>query len=94
MTRESGAATGVWLEEGGTTFVALPGVTSEMAAIFEGSVLPALASSRPGAVDVERQITTQARDESEVAPVLRRLARDVPEVFLWFLRIGLSWPVS
>ena len=77
-----GAAPGVWLEEGGTTFVALPGVPSEMAAILEGSVLPALESRRPGAVYVERQITTQARDESEVAPVLRRIARDVPEVFL------------
>ncbi|MBI2456036.1 MAG: hypothetical protein HYV46_07855, partial [candidate division NC10 bacterium] len=29
-----------------------------------------------------RRITTEARDESEVAPVLRRLSRDVPEVFL------------
>jgi hypothetical protein len=33
-------------------------------------------------VYVERRITTQARDESEVAPVLRRIGRDLPEVFL------------
>ncbi|MBI2115291.1 MAG: competence/damage-inducible protein A [candidate division NC10 bacterium] len=77
-----GTAPGVWLEEGGTTVVALPGVPGEMAAILEGSVLPALASRQPGAVYVERRITTEARDESEVAPVLRRIARDVPEVFL------------
>lgn len=77
-----GAAPGVWLEEGGTIFVALPGVPSEMAAILEGSVLPALASRAPGTVYVEHAITTEARDESEVAPVLRRIARDVPEVFL------------
>lgn len=77
-----GAAPGVWLAEGGTTFVALPGVPSEMAAILEHSVLPALASRGAGAVYVERLITTQARDESEVAPILRRIARDVPEVFL------------
>lgn len=77
-----GAAPGVWLEEGGTTFVALPGVPSEMAAILEGSVLPVLAARAPQAAYVERPITTQARDESAVAPVLRRIARDVPEVFL------------
>ncbi|MBI4734781.1 MAG: competence/damage-inducible protein A [candidate division NC10 bacterium] len=76
-----GAAPGVWLEEG-TTFVALPGVPGEMAAILEGCVLPALAGRAAGAVYVERQITTEARDESVVAPVLRRIARDVPEVFL------------
>lgn len=77
-----GAAPGVWLEAGGATFVSLPGVPSEMAAILEHSVLPALASRTPGAVYVERLITTQARDESAVAPVLRRIAREVPEVIL------------
>jgi molybdenum cofactor synthesis domain-containing protein len=77
-----GAAPGVWLEDGGTTFVALPGVPAELAAILEESVLPALASRATGAVYVERRITTQARDESEVAPVLRRINREVPEVFL------------
>lgn len=77
-----GAAPGVWLEAGETAFVALPGVPTEMVAILEASVLPALASRAQGAVYVERQITTEARDESEVAAVLRRIARDLPEVFL------------
>lgn len=77
-----GAAPGVWLEEGGTTYVALPGVPAEMAAILEESVLPKLSARTTGAVYAERRITTQARDESEVAAVLRRIARDVPEVFL------------
>jgi nicotinamide-nucleotide amidase len=77
-----GAAPAVWLEEGGTTFVALPGVPAEMVAILEGSALPALASRAPGAVYAERRITTAARDESVVAPVLRQIARDLPAVFL------------
>jgi molybdopterin-biosynthesis enzyme MoeA-like protein len=77
-----GAAPGVWLEEGGTTYVALPGVPAEMAAILEESVIPRLLARTTGAVYAERRITTQARDESEVATVLRRIARDVPEVFL------------
>ncbi len=77
-----GAAPGVWLEVGGTTFVALPGVPAEMAAILEISALPTLASRTPGAVYMERRLTTGARDESVVAPVLRRIAHDLPEVFL------------
>ena len=77
-----GAAPGVWLEEGRTTYVALPGVPAEMAAILEESVLPGLSARTTGVVYAERRITTQARDESEAAAVLRRIARDVPEVFL------------
>jgi nicotinamide-nucleotide amidase len=77
-----GAAPGVWLDEGETIVVALPGVPAEMVAILEESVLPALASRARGAVYREGRITTQARDESEVAAVLRRIARDLPEVFL------------
>lgn len=77
-----GAAPGVWLEVDGTTFVALPGVPAEMVAILEGSVLPELAARPGGAVYAERRITTRARDESEVAAVLRRITRDLPEVFL------------
>jgi molybdenum cofactor synthesis domain-containing protein len=77
-----GAAPAVWLEVGATTFAALPGVPTEMIAILDQSLLPALGSRAGGAVYVERRITTQARDESEVAPVLRRIGRDLPEVFL------------
>jgi len=77
-----GAAPGVWLEEGASTFVALPGVPAEMIAILEDSVLPALASRGGRPVYAERRITTQARDESQVAAVLRRISGDIPEVFL------------
>jgi molybdenum cofactor synthesis domain-containing protein len=77
-----GAAPGVWLEEGASTFVALPGVPAEMVAILEDSVLPALASRGGRAVYAEHRITTQARDESRVAAVLRRISGDIPEVFL------------
>ena len=72
----------MWLEVGRTTIVALPGVPAEMAAILEASVLPALASRAPAAVYLERAIKTQARDESQVAPVLGRIAQELPDVFL------------
>lgn len=77
-----GAAPAAWLEVGRTTIVALPGVPAEMAAILEAFVLPALASRAPGAVYLESAIRTQARDESEVGAVLRRITHELPEVFL------------
>jgi molybdenum cofactor synthesis domain-containing protein len=77
-----GAAPGVWLEEGGMLYVALPGVPAEMEAILEASVLPALARRVTGAVFLERCLRTAARDESAIASVLRRLSRSLPDVFL------------
>jgi len=77
-----GAAPGVWLEAGESTYVALPGVPAEMTAILEASVLPALAAKAGGALYLERRITTAARDESVVAPILRQIMREAPEVFL------------
>jgi molybdopterin-biosynthesis enzyme MoeA-like protein len=53
-----------------------------MTAILEQVVLPSLAERTPGAAYVEQRIVTRAYDESVVAPVLRRLGREVPEVFL------------
>ena len=77
-----GAAPGVWLEASGLICIALPGLPAEMVAILETSVLPELASRAPGAVYLERPVTTQARDESVVASVLRQIGRELPEVFL------------
>lgn len=77
-----GAAPGIWLEEGGTTFVALPGVPAEMIGILDDSIVPELASRTGRAVYRECRITTLARDESEVTIVLRRISHDFPEVFL------------
>jgi molybdenum cofactor synthesis domain-containing protein len=77
-----GAAPGVWLEIGTSIHIALPGVPSEMIAILEGSALPMLASRSGGAAYLERRITTLARDESLLTPVLRQIQQQLPEVFL------------
>jgi len=77
-----GTAPGVWLEVAGMIHVALPGVPAEMTAILEQAVLPSLVARAPGAVYAEQHIVTQASDESVVAPVLRGLGRELPEVFL------------
>ncbi len=76
-----GAAPGVWMEAAKGNYVALPGVPAEMQAILEQAVVPILAARSPGAGYAERRIVTQARDESVVAPVLRRLGRELPEVY-------------
>jgi molybdenum cofactor synthesis domain-containing protein len=76
-----GAAPGVWLEAGDASYIALPGVPAEMVEILEEEVLPLLAPRIPTAVFVERRIVTKARDESAVAPLLRELGRELPEVF-------------
>ncbi len=50
-----GAAPGIWLEEGGTTVVVLPGVPGEMKAIAASSILPRVgARGRPQAGQVYR----------------------------------------
>lgn len=77
-----GAAPGVWLEVAGMIHVALPGVPAEMTAILEQAVWPSLAARAPGATYAEQHIVTQACDESLVAPVLRGLGSELPEVFL------------
>jgi molybdopterin-biosynthesis enzyme MoeA-like protein len=53
-----------------------------MRAILEQAVVPRLAARTPGTTYAERCIATRARDESVVAPVLRRLAQELPEVYL------------
>jgi len=76
-----GAAPGIWLEAGPTIYVALPGVPAEMRAILEHAVAPVLAARAPGAVYAERRIVTRARDESAIAPLLRRLGQELPQVY-------------
>ena len=77
-----GAGPGIWLEIGASIHIALPGVPPEMIAILEASVLPMLASKTGGAAYLERRITTLARDESLLAPILRQILRELPQVFL------------
>lgn len=81
LPNPAGAAPGVWLEASGIRYVALPGVPAEMRAIWERAVAPLLGARPSGVVYAERRLTTQARDESAVAPVLRRLGRELPEIY-------------
>jgi len=58
-------------------YVALPAFRRD-AGHLEQAVLPILAARVPETVYAERRIVTRARDESVVAPVLRRLGVELP----------------
>jgi len=76
-----GAAPGVLLQEGGTTLVCLPGVPEEMQAIYFQSVLPRLPGLLAAGFFEERVLVTDCGDESRMAPVVDRVARDHPRVY-------------
>jgi len=68
-----GTAPGIVLDEGGTTFIALPGVPSEMAGMLERDVLPLLVGLRPDVVVSSRTLRTWGESESRVAELLAGL---------------------
>ena len=75
-----GTAPGVKMQESGTTIFSLPGVPSEMRAIFRASLIPYLESfqmTRPK--EVEIKITGIV--ESALAPILDRAGKLFPELY-------------
>lgn len=77
-----GTAPGIIMEREGTTILALPGVPSEMKAIFEESVLPLLKKAAGDATFFETSIETTGVMESEIAPVVDQVMRDNPYVYI------------
>ncbi len=75
-----GTAPGVTIKVGTTRLVSLPGVPSEMKAIFNGSVVPMLRSSRRTAPE-EVSIGLVGIIESALAPALDRTRRAFPGLY-------------
>ena len=76
-----GTAPGVMIRLGGTMIFSLPGVPSEMKAIFKRSILPfiqQLHSKRP--VEVQARIVGVI--ESALAPILEEARREFPGLYL------------
>ncbi len=75
-----GTAPGVMMELGRTMIFSLPGVPSEMKAIFNGSILPIIQrihSKRP----VEVQVRIVGVIESALAPLLEEARRAFPGLY-------------
>jgi len=75
-----GTAPGVAITIGKTRLVALPGVPSEMKAIFTGSVIPMLRASK-GQAPLEVSIGLVGIIESALAPALDRTRRAFPGLY-------------
>lgn len=77
-----GAAPAVVLEIGGARIVSLPGVPAELKAIVDGPLKDLLAGVFGRGSYREREMTVGCGDESELAPMLRRVAALHPDVYI------------
>lgn len=77
-----GTAPGVILDVEGTFLIALPGVPSEMKAIFEDSVAPLLRKEAGEAAFFETSIHAEGIMESALAPLIDHVMHDNPYVYV------------
>ncbi len=77
-----GTAPGVITEFENVTIIALPGVPSEMEAIFDDSVESLLKRVAGNATFYETSLSVDGIIESDVAPLIDRTMRDNPYVYI------------
>ncbi len=77
-----GTAPGVVMKHESITIVALPGVPSEMKAIFEESVAPLLKQFAGDVTYFETSIEATKIMESEASPLIDRVMQDNPHVYI------------
>jgi len=77
-----GTAPGVILEHEGKTLIALPGVPSEMRAIFEESVIPLLRKAAGNKTFFETSLEVKEIVESEAAPLIDQTMHGNPYVYI------------
>lgn len=78
----AGSAPGVLLREGGTTLICLPGVPTEMKAIFQDALSEVLQELLGQRYYTEKAILVRGSGESTLAPLLRRVVAAHPEVYV------------
>jgi len=77
-----GTAPGVLIKHEEKTMVSLPGVPSEMKAIFEEAVLPIIKRVAGDLTFFEKSIDVTGVIESELAPVIDKVMHDNPHVYI------------
>jgi molybdenum cofactor synthesis domain-containing protein len=77
-----GTAPGVLLKQDDTTIIALPGVPSEMKAIFNKEVAPLIKSASKGVTFYETSISVTGIMESDIAPLIDKTMHDNPYVYI------------
>jgi len=77
-----GTAPAVLIEHEGTTIIALPGVPSEMEAIFEESVVQLLKKAAGAATFFEISIQVLGVMESDIAPLIDQVMHNNPYVYV------------
>ena len=77
-----GAAPGVLLEIGALTLVSLPGVPTELKAIFEQALQPTLKAIFGKTAYLEKLVIIDCNDESVLAPILQTVAARHPTVYV------------
>ena len=82
LSNPVGTAPGVIMEHGSITIVALPGVPSEMKAIFNGSVASLLKQVAGDVTFFEMSIEATSVIESEIVPLIERVMHDNPYVYI------------
>lgn len=77
-----GTAPGARIEHASTTIIALPGVPSEMEAIFEESVAPILKKAAGDATFFETSMYVTGVMESDIAPLIDHVMHSNPYVYI------------
>lgn len=77
-----GAAPGVFIEEGKTIVISLPGVPAELKAIFSYSIIPRIKPLLGNAFHAEKKILITGVAESRLAPIIIESMAMVPETWI------------
>ncbi len=77
-----GSAPGVLIRNEGCTIIALPGVPSEMEAIFDASVAPLIKKAAGNNTFFETSLEVNGIMESDIAPLIDKTMEDNPYVYI------------
>lgn len=82
LSNPVGTAPGVTIKKGKTTILSLPGVPPEMEAIFENSLIPMFKKLKDRATFFETSLGVSGIMESDLAPIIDKVMRDNPYVYI------------